>query len=67
MQSKEYQDAHKAVQELNSYLKQQNKQVTSAKERLETKKRAQIAKERIQRSQMDKNKLKQNFEHYNLK
>lgn len=56
------QDAHKAVQELKSYLKQQNEQVTSAKERLETQKRAQIEKERIQRSQTDKNKLKQNFE-----
>lgn len=56
------QDAHKAVQELKSYLKQQNEQVISEKERLEIQKRAQIEKERIQRSQTDKNKLKQNFE-----
>ncbi|CAI3949335.1 Restriction endonuclease Mrr (Mrr) [Commensalibacter communis] len=56
------QAAHKAVQELKSYLKQLNEQVTSEKERLEIQKQARIEKERIQRSQTDKHKLQQGFE-----
>ncbi|CAI3961046.1 unnamed protein product [Commensalibacter communis] len=45
------QAAHKAVQELKSYLKQLNEQVTSEKDRLEIQKQARIEKERIQQSQ----------------
>ncbi|EUK17458.1 restriction endonuclease [Commensalibacter papalotli (ex Servin-Garciduenas et al. 2014)] len=56
------QAAYKAVQELKLYLKQHNERVISEKERLETQKRAQIQKERIQRSQTDKSKLQKEFE-----
>jgi hypothetical protein len=53
------QDAHKAVQELKSYLKQQDEEVKCEKERLETQERARAERERIQRSLTDKTRLQQ--------
>lgn len=56
------QNAHKAVQELKVYLKKQNEEITSEKERKEIQERARKTKERIQRSQTDKSKLQQSLD-----
>lgn len=56
------QDAHKAVQELKAYLKQQDEEIKCEKERLETRERARAERERIQRSLTDKAKLQQRLE-----
>ncbi|MDC9598005.1 restriction endonuclease [Xenorhabdus anantnagensis] len=53
------QDAQKAAQELKVYLKQQDEEAQSKKERSEIKERARIERELIQRSLMDKRKLQQ--------
>ncbi|WP_236215066.1 hypothetical protein [Metapseudomonas otitidis] len=53
------QDAHKAVQELKAYLKQQDKEIKSEKERLEIQERARTERELIRRTLTDKTKLQQ--------
>lgn len=50
-------DAHKAVQELRSYLKQQEEEIAGEREREEARKRASEERARIQRSQTDREKL----------
>ena len=61
------QHAHKAVQELKAYLKQQHQEIVSERERKETHKRARKERERIQRSLTDKTKLQQNIDELHLK
>ena len=56
------QNAHKAVQELKSYLKKQDEDIKSDKTRRETQERARKERERIQRSLTDKTKLQQNLD-----
>lgn len=51
------QDAHKAVQELKAYLKQQNKEIRTEKDRKEAQVKARKQREKIQRSLTDKSKL----------
>jgi small-conductance mechanosensitive channel len=48
------QEAHKAVQELKSYLKQQDEEVKSEEEREATQKRVRVERAKIQRSITDK-------------
>ncbi len=61
------QDAHKAVNELKVYLKQQNEESQSKKERSEIKARVRVERERIQRSLTDRGKLQQLLEDMNLR
>lgn len=56
------QQAHRAVQELKQYLKKQNEEINSEKEKKEAKETARKDKEKIQRSLTDLSKLKQIFE-----
>lgn len=56
------QDAHKAVQELKLYLKKQDEEIKSEKERRETQEKARKERERIQRSLTDKTKLQQDLD-----
>ncbi len=56
------QNAHKAVQELKAYLKQQEVEIKSEKERKETQERARKERGRIQRSLTDKAKLQQDLD-----
>lgn len=56
------QEAHKAVQELKAYLKQQDTEIKSEKERKEAQERAREQRERIQRSLTDKAKLQQQLD-----
>ncbi len=53
------QEAHKAVQELKAYLKQQDEEIADERERKETQERARKENERIRRSLADKEKLQQ--------
>jgi hypothetical protein len=61
------QDAHKAVQELKAYLKQQNEEITSEKERDAIQQRARTERERVQRSLTDKTKLQKLLDTMHLK
>lgn len=56
------QNAYKAVQELKSYLKQQDTEIKSEKERKEAQEKARKAREKIQRSLTDRAKLQQNLD-----
>ena len=56
------QDAHKAVQELKVYLKQQNEEIKTDKERKESQEKARKEREKIQRALTDKSKLKQKLD-----
>lgn len=56
------QNAHKAVQELKLYLKKQDIEIKSEKERKETQERARNEREKIQRSLTDKAKLQHNLD-----
>ncbi len=55
-------DAHKAVQELKSYLKQQDERIRSEREREDAKQRAREQRAEIQRSLTDKAKLQQRLD-----
>lgn len=55
-------DAHKAVQELKSYLRRQDEEIKTEKERQETQERARSERQRIQRSLTDKTKLQQQLD-----
>ncbi len=61
------QEAHKAVQELKTYLVQQDEQIRSEKERAEARERARAERVRIQRSITDKAKLQQQLDDMHLK
>lgn len=54
--------AHKAIQELKAYLKQQEEEIRSEKEREEVKKKARKKHARIQRSQTDLATLQQRLD-----
>lgn len=56
------QEAHKAVQELKAYLRQQDEEVKSARDRKEAQERAREKREAIQRSLTDKAKLQQQLD-----
>lgn len=56
------QEAYKAVQELKAYLKKQDEEVKSEKERKEAQERARAQREIIQRSLTDKAKLQQQLD-----
>lgn len=55
-------DAMKAVAELKSYLKTQDEEIRSEKERVEAKTKAREERQRIQRSLTDKSKLQQRLD-----
>ena len=59
---KKIQEAHKSVQELKAYLRQQNEEVKTEKERQEAQERARSERQRIQRSLTDKTKLQQRID-----
>lgn len=59
---KKIQDAHKAVQELKAYLKQQNEEITSERARQEAQERARSERQKIQRSLTDKGKLQEELD-----
>jgi hypothetical protein len=61
------QNAHKAVQELKQYLKKQNEEIKSERERKEAQERARKQREKIQRSLTDKTKLQQNLDSLHAK
>lgn len=56
------QEAHKAVQELKLYLKQQDAEIKDERERREAQARAKAERERIQRSTTDRVKLQQQLD-----
>jgi len=56
------QDANKAVQELKAYLKQQDAEIRSEKERKDAQEKAREEREKIQRSLTDKAKLQQSLD-----
>lgn len=56
------QEAHKAVQELKAYLRQQDEEINTEKERQEALERARSERQRIQRSLTDKTKLQQRLD-----
>ncbi|MHA6574106.1 hypothetical protein [Pseudomonas yamanorum] len=56
------QEAHKAVQELKAYLRQQDEEINTEKERQEVQERARSERQRIQRSLTDKTKLQQRLD-----
>lgn len=56
------QEAHKAVQELKAYLRQQDEEINTEKERQEALDRARSERQRIQRSLTDKTKLQQRLD-----
>lgn len=55
-------EAHKAVQELKAYLKQQDEKIRSERERKEAQERAREERTRIQRSLTDKTKLQKQLD-----
>jgi len=55
-------EALKAVQELKAYLRQQDEEITTEKERQEAQERARSERQRIQRSLTDKTKLQQRLD-----
>lgn len=61
------QDAHKAVQELKHYLKEQDEEIKNERERAEAQKRARAERETIQRSLTDKAKLQQELDSMHTK
>lgn len=61
------QDAHKAVSELKKYLKQQDTEIKTEREKKEFRDRARKQKEEIQRSRTDITKLQTNLESMNSK
>lgn len=56
------QEAHKAVQELKSYLKKQDEEIKSEKDRKEAQEQSRKEREKIQRSLTDKTKLQQKLD-----
>ena len=56
------QTAHKAVQELKTYLKTQDEEIKSTQEKKDSQERAKKERERIQRSLTDKVKLQQSLD-----
>jgi len=56
------QSAHKAVQELKAYLKKQDEEIRSEREKKETQNRAREVRERVQRSLTDKAKLQRQLD-----
>lgn len=56
------QNAHKAVQELKSYLNKQDKEIKTEKERKEAQEKARKERQKIQRSLTDKSKLQTNLD-----
>ncbi|WP_211224755.1 restriction endonuclease [Oceanospirillum beijerinckii] len=56
------QDAHKAVQELKHYLREQDEEIKSERDRAEAQQRAREEREKIQRSLTDKAKLQQELD-----
>lgn len=56
------QDAHKAVQELKQYLKNQDEEIKNEKERKEAQEQARNERVRIQRSLTDRSKLQQKLD-----
>jgi hypothetical protein len=54
--------AHKSVQELKAYLKKQDEEIKSEKDKKEAKERSRIERERIQRSLTDKSKIQQQLD-----
>lgn len=61
------QDAHKAVQELKHYLKEQNEVIKNERDRVEAQQRAREEHEKIQRSLTDKTKLQQELDSMHTK
>ncbi|MBU1308521.1 MAG: restriction endonuclease [Gammaproteobacteria bacterium] len=61
------QDAHKAVQELKHYLREQDEEITSERDRAEAQQRAREEREKIQRSLTDKAKLQQELDAMHIK
>lgn len=61
------QNAHKAIQELKSYLKKQDEEIKNEKEIKETQGRARKERERIQRSLTDKSKLQNSLDCLHVK
>lgn len=56
------QNAHKAIQELKSYLNKQDKEIKTEKERKEAQEKARKERQKIQRSLTDKSKLQTNLD-----
>lgn len=56
------QEAHKSVQELKAYLRKQDEDIKTEKERLETQQRARSERQQIQRALTDKTKLQQQID-----
>lgn len=56
------QDAHRAVQELKHYLREQDEEIQSERDKAEAQQRAREEREKIQRSLTDKTKLQQELE-----
>lgn len=56
------QEAHKAVQELKSYLKKQDEEIKSEKDRKEAQEQSRKEREKIQRALTDKTKLQQKLD-----
>lgn len=61
------QDAHKAVQELKHYLREQDEEIKSTRDRAEAQQRAREEREKIQRSLTDKAKLQQELDAMHIK
>lgn len=61
------QNAHKAVQELKTYLNQQNKEIKNEKERKYCQEKARTERQKIQRSLTDKSKLQSSLDAMNSK
>ncbi len=61
------QDAHKAVQELKHYLKEQDEGIKNERDRVEAQQRAREEREKIQRSLTDKAKLQQELDSMHTK
>lgn len=59
---KKIQEAHKAVQELKAYLKQQDEEVRSEKERREAQEQVREERKKISKSLTDKTKLQQQLD-----
>lgn len=56
------QEAHRAVQELKHYLREQDEEIRSERDKAEAQQRAREEREKIQRSLTDKTKLQQELE-----
>jgi len=61
------QNAHKAVQELKHYLKEQDEEIKNERDRAEAQQRAREEREKIQRSLTDKAKLQQELDSMHTK